>query len=235
MKTIPNLHDFIHLLPKEIQDEILELSTERSLSKDEILYCKGDPSVELYRLVQGAIKLCIYSREGREHLVGELLPGDCLGEMGLMDGLPRGSHAVASCASRVRVLSKRNFDLLYNKHPAISRQINVMLCRRLRYAFTLNEDNFALRLRDRLTRALHRLAYSHGVKDDQGNTCIKISHEALSKMIGASRQTVSTELKSLERAGSLQLHYGKILITDLQLFGDQFEAGAGVEQVAPLY
>lgn len=235
MKTIPNLHDFIHLLPEPIQDEIRRLSFERSLRKGETLYCKGDPSLELYRLIEGAVKLCIYSRDGREHVVGELLPGDCLGEMGLLDGMPRGTHAVASKDSRISILGKRHFDDLYDRHPSISRQLNVMLCRRLRFAFTLNEDNFGLRLRDRLARALHRLAYSHGQLDEQDRTCIKISHDALSKMVGASRQTVSTELKNLEREGSIQLQYGKILIRDLKTFGDLHEFAAGVEQVTPLY
>ncbi|GAA0690529.1 Crp/Fnr family transcriptional regulator [Marinobacterium maritimum] len=235
MRTIPNLHDFVHLLPDAIQDEIRQLSVERNLRKGETLYCKGDPSIELYRVIEGAIKLCIYSRDGREHVVGELLPGDCLGEMGLMDGLPRGTNAVASRDSRISVLSKRNFDDLYNRHPVISQQLNVMLCRRLRVSFTLNEDNFGLRLRERLARVLHRLAYSHGHPDEQGRTCIKISHEALSKMVGASRQTVSTELKSFEREGSIRLQYGRILISDLKAFGDRYEAEAGIEQVSPSY
>ncbi len=235
MKTIPNLHDFIHMLPDTIQQEIRALSQDRTLCKGETLYCKGDPSTELYRLTRGAIKLCIYTKDGRENVVGEMLPGDCLGEMGLMDGLPRGTHAVATTDTGVSVLSKANFDQLYHKHPIISQQLNVMLCRRLRYAFTLTEDNLGLRLHERLARALHRLAYSHGVADEQGQTAIKISHEALSKMVGASRQTVSTELKSFEREGSIQLQYGRILICDLKAFGEQYETAAGIEQVAPLY
>ena len=57
-------------------------SVERRLRKDETLYCKGGPSIELYRLSEDAVKLCIYYRDGREHVVGEMLHGDCLGERG---------------------------------------------------------------------------------------------------------------------------------------------------------
>ncbi len=235
MRTIPNLHDFISLLPASIQDEIRQLSTVRSLHKGEILYCKGDASLEMYRLVDGAVNLCNYSYNGREIVVSELLPGDCFGEVGLVDGMPRGTHAVASRDSRVSVLSLSHFERLWDSHPEFGRQLSMMLCRKLRLAFTLNEDNVGLRLRDRLARLIHRLAYSHGSSDGGGGTYIEISHDALAKMLGASRQTIGIELKSLEDEGSISRGYGKIHVLDLKAFGYKYETAAGIEQVTPLY
>lgn len=211
------------------------MGSERTVGKDAILYCKDDPSLELYRLLEGGVKLCHYAIDGRENVVGAFRPGDCFGEVGLIDGLPRGSHAVATESSRVLVLSKRNFDLLYAKYPEFSRQLNLMLCRRLRLTMTLNEDAFGLKIRERLARVIHRLAYSHGTRDARGETSIPVSHEDLSKMLGASRQSISTELKSLEREGSIELRYGKIHIRDLNALSDKYEKAVGMEQVTSLY
>ena len=235
MRTIRNLHDFIGLLPELVQAEVSRLSTERTVGKDEVVYSQDDAPLELYRLKEGAVKLCHYRLDGRETVVGEFRPGDCFGEMGLIDGLPRGSHAVATRESRLSVLSKNNFEALYAKYPEISHQLNLMLCRRLRLALTLSEDAIGLKIHERLARVIHRLAYSHGYCDEQKGTYIDVSHEELSKMLGASRQSVSTQLKLLEGEGSIELRYGKIFIRDLDALGDKYEKAVGMEQVSALY
>jgi hypothetical protein len=54
-------------------------------------------------------------------------------------------------------------------------------------------------------------------------------------MLGASRQSVSKELKLLEREGDIELRYGKIYIRDVVALGDRYEKAVGMEQVTPLY
>ncbi len=229
------MHDFISGLHDSVLQEIERVSTLRRVNKGEADYCKDDESCELYHLLDGAIKLCNYSLDGRENSMGELRPGDCFGEMGLIDGLPRTSHAIAVRDSRLRVLSKRNFETLYEKHPEIARQLNLMLCRRLRLLFSLNEEAAGLKIHERVARVIHRLAYSHGYRDKHDGVYIDVSHDELSKMLGASRQSVSTELKSLERDGDIELRYGKIFICDLGALSDKYEKAIGMEQVSALY
>lgn len=235
MKTIIDLHDFIRELPIAIKQEIEQFSKVRKLDKGETVYCQGDPPLEMYRILEGAVKLCNYSLDGAEIVMGELLPGDCFGDMGLIDGLPRVSHAVASRNSELSVLSKQHFNMLRDKHPEVNRQLSLMLCRRVRLLYCLNEDATGLKLHVRLARILHRLAYSHKHRDERSESYIEISHDDLSKMLGTSRQSVSKELKSLEREGDIELRYGKIYILDLDRLGDKYEKAVGMEQVTPLY
>ncbi|MCP5132012.1 MAG: helix-turn-helix domain-containing protein [Pseudomonadales bacterium] len=58
------------------------------------------------------------------------------------------------------------------------------------------------------------MAYSHGFRNELGEIYIEISHEGLSNMLGASRQSISKELKLLEREEEIELRYGKICIRD---------------------
>ena len=229
------MHDFIGDLPDAVREEIESLSTIRRVNKGEAVYARGDESTELYRLLEGAIKLCNYSLAGKEILMGEFRPGDCFGEMGLIDGLPRTSFAVAVRDSRVSVLSKPNFFMVYKKHPELSWQLNLVQCRRIRFLFSLTEDAAGLNIHLRLARAIHRLAYSHGYRGEDEGVYIDVSHEELSKMLGASRQSVSKELKLLEREGDIELRYGKIYIRDIVVLGDRCEKAVGMEQVTPLY
>lgn len=84
MRVIPYLHDFISELPEPVQEEIIRLSTVRHLATGEAAYLKNDPPLELFRLMEGAIKLCNYSQEGVEIIAGQFRPGDCFGESSII-------------------------------------------------------------------------------------------------------------------------------------------------------
>ncbi|HEY9147815.1 MAG TPA: Crp/Fnr family transcriptional regulator [Gammaproteobacteria bacterium] len=235
MQTIPHMHDFVSELPGAVREEMESLCVVRSVGKGEAVYSRGDESGELFRLLDGAIKLCNYSLDGKEIQMGEFRPGDCFGEMGLIDGLPRTSFAVAVRDSRVSVLSKPNFLKLYKKYTEIGWQLNLVQTRRIRFLYGLAEEAAGLNIHLRLARAIHRLAYSHGYRAGGEGVFIDVSHEELSKMLVVSRQSVSKELKLLEREQAIELRYGKIYIRDLAALGEKYEKAVGMEQVTPVY
>ncbi len=230
-----HMHDFVSALSDALQVEFERRSVLRSIAEGTEIYRKNDRSVEMYRLVSGAVRLCNYSRDGSEIIAGEFRPGDCFGEMGLIDGLPRISHAVATKDSQIRVLSKSHFEELCAQHSEFSRELNRVLCSRLRLLYSLNEEASGLNLHQRLARIIQRLAYSHGQQQPDASITIDVSHEELSKMLGASRQSVSKELKALEREGDIELCYGKILIYDLNRIEQQYEQAIGMDQLASVY
>ena len=78
----------------------------------------------MFQLITGGVKLCNYSIDGREFVAAEFRPGDCVGEMGLIDGLPRVSHAVATADSLLRVLRKEDFDYLVVHYPEFARHVD---------------------------------------------------------------------------------------------------------------
>lgn len=235
MKPIAHLHDFIEGLPPSVRQEIKSRSSSRLVPRGNAVYRQGDAANELYRLEEGGVKLCNYTADGKEFVTGVFRPGDCFGEMGLIDGMPRLSHAIATRDSRVAVLGKKHFDQLYRAHPEISQQLNLMLCRRLRLVYTLGEEAHSLNLRERLARSIQRLAYSQGFRDEHGARYIDSSHEELSRMLGASRQSISKELKQLEAEGAVELRYGKIYVKDLEALNARYENLSGVEQITAVY
>ena len=165
----------------------------------------------------------------------EFRPGDCFGEMGVIDGLPRVSHAEATDDTTLNVLSKEEFDRFVMEYPVFSQQVMLMLCRRLRFAYAMNAETSGLSLHQRLALHLYRLAYSQGSKTRDGEFVINISQEELGRMLGASRQTVNKELKKLVSEGSVDLRYGKIYLTDLEAIRRNYEYLMGSEQIAATY
>lgn len=216
MKIILNDHDFINKLSENIQREIEEICLIRQTEKNEIFYQKGDLATEMYQILKGSIRLCNYSNDGREIVTGQLRQGDCFGEMAIIDGFPRVCCAITNESSQVLILTKKNFKQLYQKHPEISQQLNLLMCRRIRLLYELTEEANTLNLNQRLSRTLYRLSYSHGIKKADDSLYINTSHEELGRMLGASRQSVSKELKSLERKDTIKICYNKIYIYNLK-------------------
>lgn len=235
MKTILNLHNFIDELPAAVRAALRQRAVVRELALGEPVYRQGDEATEMYQLLTGSVKTCNYSLDGKEVITGQFKPGDCFGEMGLIDNLPRLSDTLATSSSQVLVIARAVFEDFYQRYPEFSQQLNVMLCRRVRMLYTQVEDSQLLNLHQRLARTLQRLAYSHGDRDDSGQLCIDMSHEELGRLLGASRQSVSKELKNLEREGCIAIRYGKIHVVDLASLASKYESLLGVEPLTAVY
>jgi CRP-like cAMP-binding protein len=66
--------------------------------------------------------------------VGEVGPGDCVGEMALLDGGSRGATVTAETPMETYVLSALEFRSLVEVNPTIIYKIAAGLARRLRAA-----------------------------------------------------------------------------------------------------
>ncbi len=235
MRVIPHMHDFFSELSPGARQAYEQSTVLRPVSKGEAIYRQGEPPSEMYQLVEGAVKICNFSADGREVVTGEFHPGDCFGEMGLIDGLPRISHAFASRDALLRVLTRANFEELCARFPEIQRELVLMLCRRVRYLYALNEESSGLSLHQRLARSLLRMAYSRVSDHPDRELYISISQEELGQLLGASRQSINKELKALAGEGAVELRYGRIYIRDLELLSENYEHLLGVEQITPGY
>jgi CRP/FNR family transcriptional regulator/CRP/FNR family cyclic AMP-dependent transcriptional regulator len=63
---------------------------------------------------------------------GQLLPGDCFGEMSLVDGEPRSATIVAATDLRLLVVERSHFWRLLDETPELIRRILTILSRRVR-------------------------------------------------------------------------------------------------------
>ena len=235
MKVIQHMHDFASGLSPAARAKFESLCVQRRVGKGEAVYRQGEDSTELFQVVEGAVKICNFSLEGREVITGEFQPGDCFGEMGRIDGLPRLSHAIASKETVLRVLNKPRFDELTHAFPEVDRQLALMLCRRVRYLYSLNEEAAELSLHQRVARTVLRMAYSRSAPRIDAELYITISQEEMGQMLGASRQSINKELRTLAADGTIELRYGRIYIRDLERLKTQYESLLGMEPITPGY
>jgi CRP-like cAMP-binding protein len=236
MRKLAGVYSWIGLLAEPLRDVVLARMRPRSFADQAPIWRIDDPSSELYLISKGRVRMGTESFAGSEFMAAVFRPGDCFGEVGLIDGLPRTNSSYALGDTELLVLKKADFRELYTAHPQIAQALNLSLGYRLRLVYGLYQDASMLTLRQRLARLLTQLVITGGQVDEKGGAVVSdVSHEDLARMLGATRQAVSRVLKELECAGEIHLSYRRILVRDLDRFTDRYDKLLGGESVVPDY
>jgi CRP-like cAMP-binding protein len=206
-------------LPAEAAAQFAALAGRRSLGDGELLYARGDAAEALYGLIRGRVRLSNVAADGREVLMTFFEPGDWIGELSLFDSQPRTHDAAAVGPAEVFVLPKEKLLALLERQPQWYRHFAARLARQLRLALSYIDDAVFLPLGPRLAKRLLQLARIYGRDTPQGLLLdLHLPQEDLGRMLGASRQSVSKELKRWEKQGLVGVDYGRLLIRDLAAF-----------------
>lgn len=209
--------NWVGKLPKDVAEQVQAKMTHRQLKTGESVYRNGDQADATYQIIQGSIQTSNVTPEGKEILIFVMQPGDCFGEIGLIEGSLRSQTTQAREATELAVLNKQNFNQLRKDHPEINDELLKMQCRRLRMTIAFMEDSALRSLPQKLARRLISMTTMIGVPQGK-HILIKLnlSQEELGKMLGASRQSINKELKLLERQQIIRKNKDGICILDPQ-------------------
>lgn len=129
LKKVP----IFRMLGKESIDFIVERLKFRTVASNETICRTGDPGDEMFIIINGKVKICIYNDDGKnEQVVATLNSGDYFGEMALLTGEPRSASVIALEDSEMFVLQKNDFDVILEKFPSISLSMGKIVSQRLR-------------------------------------------------------------------------------------------------------
>lgn len=185
------------------------------LTKGRMLFGRGDGGAGWYAVLEGVVRACGTSLQGKAALLDFFVPGHWFGEISLLDGLPRTHDIYAHTNSVLLKVSSADFDRLLNTHAALARGLHRLQSARLR-ALLAGMEAFATQtLEQRLARRLQVLASMHGASTPRGVAIdLPLSQEVLAQMMAVSRQRVSQLLKVLEDRGMIEKRVGRVVIVD---------------------
>ncbi len=101
------------------------------LARGEQLIRQGETDANLYVLISGRLQVAAEDQDRQEQMIGEIVPGESVGEMQLLTGEPRSASVYAIRDSELVMLSKAGFDRLVEKYPQIMKQIAQQVIQRL--------------------------------------------------------------------------------------------------------
>jgi CRP/FNR family transcriptional regulator, cyclic AMP receptor protein len=107
---------------------------EREYPAGAALLRQGETGVGLFVIVSGSVRVTQHQEGGAERDLATLGRGDVLGEMSLLDDLPRSATATALEPTRALVLPVWDFRASLRENPDIGIKLLAVLSRRLRHA-----------------------------------------------------------------------------------------------------
>jgi len=90
----------------------------RSFPANHTIFWAGDPGTDFYIIQSGRVHLSLQEDSGRESHLAALGPGDCFGEISLLDGGPRTATCRAHTDVALRVLSRAALLDFIRQNPA---------------------------------------------------------------------------------------------------------------------
>jgi CRP/FNR family cyclic AMP-dependent transcriptional regulator len=175
------------------------------LAKGARLFGRGDPADSAYAIITGEIEVTIEGPDGRAVFLARLSGGTVVGEMGVLDGVPRSTDAHATRKTELwRIERKLVIDALTNE-PGSALALLAVMARRLRDTDALVDRNASMDLGKRLARLL---------LEESAHGKIIYSQSDIAHLIGATREAVNRKLSRWRKAKWVELNHTGLHVLD---------------------
>lgn len=198
-------------------EALAEASSPRRLSRGQVLFVEGEPSSHLYVVVEGRLKVLLSSSRGDDLLLAVLGPGDCLGEVSVLDEHPRSASAEALEATTLLAVPADKVREVLHRCPGIVLEWAQDLAATVRRLTGSTADLVFLDLPRRLAKLLIDSA------DSDAQVNLGLSQGELAARLGVTRQSLNRALGGLARRGWVSVSANVIMLHDqaaLQRFAD---------------
>ena len=181
---------------KEIETLIPVTQAERHRPR-EFIFMEGDPSLWLYIVKSGRVKILKHSRAGKDVVLELLGPGEIFGGVAVLEKRPYPATAQAMETADVLKIPRDPLLALSERHPSIVKEMALMIGRRLRAAHESVKSLAVEPVEVRLAATLMRLADREG-KPSRGNVELPyhLTRQSLADMAGT---TVETTIRIVSR------------------------------------
>lgn len=124
---------------------LLGSMTRKQIGSGDTLLSEGGKSAPLYFVMQGTLH-CFLEKEGERAQIGQIVPGQFIGEISFLDGGPATATVIADTPCIFFELARPEFEALEKTHPVFAstllRTITKLLIERLRSSDQMLYDMF---------------------------------------------------------------------------------------------
>jgi CRP-like cAMP-binding protein len=207
-------------LSPSLRHDILRCAYVKRFDDGDLITARGEPPEEWLACAKGAIRVSSTSISGKQITLTYVEPGIWFGDVSIFDGDRRTHDAYAHGESTILCVAKADFKKILAIHVELYEALLRLNARRIRQLYGLVEDLNTLPLRARLAKQLLHLVRSYGVPSLSNASEVRIglhlAQEELAQLLGASRQRVNQELKTMEREEAICIEPGGLVVRDRQ-------------------
>jgi len=201
-------------------EALAERCRRRRHHKGEALFREGDQGWTLHIVVSGHVNIERAVEDGTIVHIARRGPGEAIGEMALLDDLPRSADAVADTDCETLALDRADLLAHLRDHPDAAWAIIRGLSRRLREATDRILGDGTRDVLGRVAAVLLEEA-AKAPRDAHGCPCIAgLSDGRIAQRIGASRETVNRRMAALRKGGVVRKSGAITIVLDTDRLQD---------------
>lgn len=200
-KTCPHRDQsvFRDLTPSQL-DAFCRLKLVTHYNKGQRIFYEGEPSLGLFILCAGTVKISRSSTAGKRQIIAISAPCGLLGAKDLFVHARRSVTAVAMSECVEGFVKKDDFLHFLKEHPAVAVRVLECLSRELDHAEDTVHTLTAMDAKQRLAKLLIRLARQYGRITPEGRLIeIALTREEIAEMTGTTHETAIRILSGFRR------------------------------------
>lgn len=176
--------------------------------KGQVIYYQDQPSRSVYLVIDGKVKVCRMTDDGRPVVVDIYQTDEFFGESALLNSPARGEQALALENTKLMSWTTSEIEKLVLQRPLLAVALLQILVQRSinfgRRIESFSVDNIERRLARTLVQFSERLGRDAA---DGSAEMMPFTHELLSQYVGTSREIVTHYMNQFRRQG--YLHYSR--------------------------
>jgi CRP/FNR family transcriptional regulator, cyclic AMP receptor protein len=209
--------EFFRDLPDQTMMELVLLAPLFRCTGNTVLFAEERPPRAVFLLLEGRVKLCMNSIEGRRLIVGIVGPGEILGLASAISGTPHGITAETQAPCVIGSIQLQSFRDFLSNHPIASQNAARQLSlENRRNCDQLRTVGLAWTAAAKLSRLLLEWC-GEGRQTEPGIRFLcPLTHEEIAEHIGVSRETVTRTLQGFRNRKLVEQRGSALFVSNLR-------------------
>jgi len=208
---------FLAGLPPEVVQALAGVAVRQRCPAGSFLFGEGDPVAGLYLIEEGSVKICRYSKEGREHTLHVFQRGDTFNDVAAFDGGPNPATAIAFTEVVVWRIRREALQGLTHRYPALAWALLESIARRTRFLVKRVQELSAHNVKARLARLLLEQAQA----SEETGAGQLLTQEEMASRLGTVREVVGRALRSLVVSEIIAFERHRLVILDSERLAEE--------------
>lgn len=187
----------------------------RRYGEGEVIIDYLDTSDEVFFVLQGVVRVSIYSRGGKAVTFSVLSAGEMFGEYAAIDCAPRSASIEATSACLVASMTGKAFRELLASEPTVALTLLRHAVKKVRSLTTRVYEFSALAVANRIQAEVLRLANLGDRRDNVSRIDPSPTHADIASRTSTHREAVTRELNRLTRVGLIERQARTLVVKDI--------------------
>lgn len=198
----------------------------RTYQPKELIVGQGIPASGVYIIASGSVEVSADAENGSRYVIRYAGPQHAVGLLSTLDGKGCPHSYRAHQESLVLWIEKAALFSALTKDSSLWPSVLGEINHRYRFALQQIAQQALEPLRVRLARTLLTLVEAYGLEQQDGTLIqLHLAQDQLGDLLGVSRQSANKLIKGLECEGIIQMHYGRVVVRDVEALRENAYAG----------